>query len=129
MDPITDLFNRIKNAQAVQKRTTDIPCSKLKMRILELLKEEDFITDLKKRGRKPHQLVRVDLKYNQDKTPAMNNFKRISKPGKRIYQKAKDIRKVKDGYGMALVSTTKGLMTDKQAKKNKLGGEIMAEIW
>ena len=125
MDPITDTFNRIKNAQAVAKKICDVPCSNLKLRLLEILKDGDFIADYKKRGRKPHQVIKVDLKQEDN----MNGFKRISKPGQRIYMKAKEIRKVRDGYGIAIISTTQGLMTDKDARKKKVGGEVMVEVW
>ncbi len=128
MDPITDMFNRIRNAQAVAKKTCEIPFSNLKLRLVELLKENNLIDDFKKRGRKPHQIIRVDLAY-KDKVPKMEGFKRISKPGQRIYKKAKEIRKVRDGYGIAIISTTHGVMTNNDARKKKVGGEIMVEIW
>ena len=127
-DPITDMFNRIKNAQALSRKATDIPCSKLKLSILEILKERGLISDFKKRGRKPHQTIRVDLKYSEG-LPAISGFKRISKPGQRIYKKSTDLKKVKDGYGMALVSTTKGIMSDAKARKDKVGGEVLIELW
>lgn len=128
-DPITDMFNRIRNAQSVMKDNTDIPCSKLKLRIIEILKQESFVRDFKKKGRKPHQVIKVDLKYNSDKTPCLAGFRRISKPGQRIYKKATEIKRVRDGYGLALISTSKGLMTDKEARKKKMGGEVMVELW
>jgi len=128
-DPITDMFNRIRNAQNVMQEDTDIPCSKLKLRIIEILKREGFVKDFKKKGRKPHQLIKVDLKYHSDKTPCLAGFKRVSKPGRRIYRKAKEIRGIRDGYGLALISTSRGLMTDKEARKKKMGGEVMVELW
>ncbi len=128
-DPITDMFNRIKNAQAVANKTVDVPFSNLKLKIAEILKKQDFILDFKKRGRKPHQLVRLELKYDSDKMPALAGFKRISKPGQRIYQKAKEIRKVKSGYGSSIVSTSQGIMVGREARRKKVGGEIMVELW
>lgn len=128
-DPISDLLNRIKNAQAVFHPVVDVPCSNLKARIVEILKNEGFISDFRKRGKKEMKTLRIGLKYNEDKTPAILGFKRISKPGQRIYKKSKEIRRVKNGYGLAVVSTNQGLLTDKEARRKKLGGEIMLEIW
>ena len=128
-DPITDLLNRIKNAQAVFHPVTDVPCSNLKSRIVEILKNEGFISDFKKRGKKEMKILRIGLKYNSDKTPVISGFKRISKPGQRIYKKSKEIRKVKNGFGFAIVSTNQGLLTDKEARRKKLGGEVMLEVW
>ncbi|MDD5433570.1 MAG: 30S ribosomal protein S8 [Candidatus Pacebacteria bacterium] len=127
-DPITDMFNRIRNAQIVFHKTTEIPFSKLRYSIAEILKAEGFILDCKKKGKKPYQFVKVQLKYD-NKIPAVSGFKRISKPGQRIYKRANEISKVKSGYGLAIVSTTKGLLTDKEARKNKIGGELMVEVW
>ncbi|MDD4989926.1 MAG: 30S ribosomal protein S8 [Candidatus Pacebacteria bacterium] len=127
-DPITDMFNRIRNAQIVFHKTTDVPYSKLKYKIAEILKAEGFILDCKKRGKKPYQIIKIQLKYNE-KVPAVSGFKRISKPGQRIYKRANDIAKVKSGYGFAVISTTQGLFIDKEARKNKLGGEVMVEVW
>lgn len=121
-DPITDMFNRIRNAQLVNKETVDIPFSNIKLKIAEILKTSGRILDFKKRGRKPHQVIRVEM-------PAISGFKRVSKPGQRIYKKSKEIKRVKSGYGIAIVSTSKGLMIDKEARKKKLGGEVMVEIW
>lgn len=129
MDPIADLLNRIKNAQAVLHPVADVPCSNLKLRIAEILKREGLITDFKKRGKKDMKILRIDLKYNEDKTPAISNFKKVSKPGQRIYKKSQEIKWVKNGYGLAIVSTNKGLLTDKEARKQKVGGEVMLEIW
>lgn len=127
-DPITDMFNRIRNAQVVFHKTTDVPFSKLKYGIAEILKSEGLILDCKKRGKKPFQVIKLHLKYNA-KVPAVSGFKRISKPGQRVYKKADEISRVRSGYGLAIVSTTKGLLSDKEARKNKLGGELMVEIW
>lgn len=129
VDPITDLFNRIKNAEAVAQRTTEAPFSTLKLSVVEILKDRGFLVDFKKRGRRPNQTIKIDLKYDALKQPALSGFRRISKPGQRIYKKAKEIRKVKDGFGVAIISTTKGLMTDLQARKEKVGGEVIVEVW
>ncbi|MBM4177433.1 30S ribosomal protein S8 [Candidatus Gribaldobacteria bacterium] len=128
MDPITDMFNRIKNAQAVKKQNVDIPSSNLKLSILEVLKERGMIEDFKKKGKKPHQVIKIYLKY-KDNSYGVEGFKRVSKPGQRIYKKAKEIKAVRSGYGLALISTNKGLLSDEQAKKQKVGGEVMVEVW
>jgi len=127
-DPITDMFNRIRNAQVVFHKTTDVPFSKLRYSIAEILKAEGLILDCKKKGKKPFQIIKIQLKYNE-KIPAVSGFKRISKPGQRIYKKADEISKVRSGYGLSIISTTNGLLTDKQARKDKVGGELMVEVW
>ncbi len=128
-DPITDMFNRIKNALAAKHTTVEVPFSKIKLKIAEILKKHGFVTDFKRKGRGAKKVIKILLKYNNDGVPAISNLKRISKPGRRIYKKVKEIKKVKDGYGIAIISTPKGLMTDKEARKNKLGGEVLCEIW
>lgn len=127
-DPITDMLNRIGNAQAVFHPTVDIPFSKLKYEIAKILERNGFIERAEKRGKKTKKVIRITLKY-QNKIPAISDLKRISKPGQRIYIPAKKIKPVKGGYGLAIISTPKGLMTDKEAKKQNLGGEVICEVW
>ncbi len=137
-DPITDMLNRIRNAQAVLKSTVDVPFSNLKYEIAKILEKKGFIAKVEKKGKKIKRIIEITLKYNgekvtegegQQKLPVISGLKKISKPGQRIYKKAKEIKPVKGGYGMAIISTPKGLMTDKEARKRKLGGEIICEIW
>lgn len=128
MEPITDMFNRIMNAQAIGIQTVEFPFSNLKGKIVEILKKEDFIADMKKKGKKPYQTIKILLKY-ADKNGVISGFKRVSKPGQRIYRKAHEIRRVKNGYGISIISTNRGLMTDKEARRNKTGGEVMVEVW
>lgn len=128
MDPIADMLTSIRNAQAVLKETVVVPYSEIKFEIAKILKKENFIEKIEKKGRKTRKSIEIKLKYD-DKKPAISNLKRISKPGQRIYTAAGKIRKVRDGYGMAIISTSKGLMTNKEARKQNLGGEIMCEIW
>jgi small subunit ribosomal protein S8 len=128
-DPISDMLIRIKNAHSSHHPTVDIPFSKMKLRIAEILKQEGFILDFKKKGKNAQKMIKIKLKYLEGSTPAISGLKRISKPGQRIYKKAKEIKKVKGGYGIAIISTSKGIMTDKEARKQKLGGEVIAEIW
>jgi small subunit ribosomal protein S8 len=127
------MFNRIRNAQAVLKETVDIPFSKLKYEIAQILEKDGFIEKVEKpKGKNSHHSKKKDFKISlkyQDKKPAISGIKRISKLGQRIYIKAKDLKPVRDSYGIAIVSTSKGLMTGKEAKKQKLGGEVIAEIW
>ncbi len=128
-DPITDMLNRIRNAQAVHHQTVDIPFSNLKYEIAKILEKEGFVEKVEKKGRRVKKIIEISLKYDENKLPFISGLKRISKPGQRIYLPAEKIKRVKSGYGIAIISTSKGLMTDKEARKNKLGGEIICEIW
>lgn len=128
MDPISDMLTSIKNSQAVGKETVVIPFSNLKYEIAKILEREKFIEKVEKKGRKGKRIIEITLKYIE-KTPAISGLKRISKPGRRIYLPVKKIKKVKSGYGLAIISTSKGLMTDKEARKQKLGGEVICEVW
>ncbi len=128
MDVISDMLNRIRNGQAAGKPTVEIPFSNLRYEISQILLKKGFIEGVEKKGKKSKKTFEVTLKY-QDKMPVIIGLKRISKPGQRIYFDYRKIRKVKGGYGTAIVSTSKGLMTDKEVKKQKIGGEILFEIW
>jgi small subunit ribosomal protein S8 len=128
MDPISNMLTAIRNAQAVGKATVDIPFSNLKYEIAKILEKEKFIEKAEKKGKKTKRFIEITLKYTE-KTPAISGLKRISKPGQRIYLSWKEIKRVKGGYGIGIISTSKGLMTDKEARKQKLGGEVIAEIW
>ena len=127
-DPITDMLNRIRNAQAAFKEMAVIPFSNLKYEIAGILEKEKFIEGVEKKGRKADKVIEIKLKYS-DKIPAISSLKRISKPGKRIYSSVAQIKKVRQGYGIAIISTSKGLMTNKEARKQKLGGEVLCEVW
>jgi len=128
VDPISDMLNRIRNAQAVFHPKTEIPFSNLKYGIAQILEKNGFIEKAVKNGKKDKKTIEIVLKY-QDKKGAISGLKRISKPGQRIYLPAKKIRKVKGGYGIVIISTSKGLMTGQEARKQKLGGEILCEVW
>jgi small subunit ribosomal protein S8 len=128
MDPIADMLTSIRNAQAVLKETVVFPYSEIKFGIAKILKKENFVEKIEKKGRKTRKSIEVKLKY-EDKKPAISSLKRISKPGQRIYTAAGKIRKIRDGYGISIISTSKGLMTNKEARKQNLGGEILCEIW
>lgn len=127
-DTITDMFNSIKNAKAVAKEMVSVPFSNLKYEIAEILRKEGFIGKVEKRGRGSKKMLDIKLEYD-GKKPAISNIGRVSKPGQRIYIKSKKIRKIKEGYGIAIVSTPKGLMTGRDARKAGLGGEVICEVW
>ena len=127
-DPITDMFNQIKNAQSVRKTMVEIPFSKAKFEIVRILNEEGWTENFLKKVKKVQKKIKITLKY-EDKIPKISNFKRISKPGRRVYKRWKDIKFVRQGFGMAIISTSKGLMGDKKARQQKLGGEVICEVW
>lgn len=129
VDPITDMLNRIRNAQAVRHQTVEIPYSNLTKNLAEILVKERFLDKIEKRRKKERKMIKIYLKYGSGNTPAISGLKRISKPSQRIYKKSKEIRKVRSGYGIAIISTPQGLMTDKEARKKKLGGEVICEVW
>jgi len=127
-DPISDMLTSIKNAQAVLKETVEVPFSNFKYEIAKILEKNGFIAKAEKKGKKIKKLIEITLKYD-NKRPAISGLKKISKPGQRIYKKAKELKPVKGGYGIAIISTSKGLMTNKEARKQKLGGEVICEMW
>ena len=128
MDIVADMLNRIKNSQAVGHSSVEIPFSNLRYEIAKILKKEGFIEKIEKKGKQEKKTLSLTLKY-EDKVPAISGVKRISKPGQRIYLNSSQIKKVKGGYGLAIISTSRGLMTDREAKKEKLGGEAICQIW
>jgi small subunit ribosomal protein S8 len=127
-DPITDMLNQIRNAEAVQKPEILLPFSKLKNQIGMLLVEEGFVADVKKIAKDKNKVMKIVLKYDNG-IPAIEGAKRVSKPGQRIYVKNTDIKKVRGRLGISIISTPKGLMTNNQARKARLGGEVMLEVW
>lgn len=127
-DTIADMLTQIRNAQAVDKETVSIPFSNLKYEIAEILEKGGFVEKVKKRGRKERKKIEITLKY-ENEIPAISNLKVVSRPGQRIYKSYKEIGRVKGGYGIVIISTSKGLMTDKEARKQKIGGEVICEIW
>ncbi len=127
-DPISNMLTSIRNAQAVLHQTVDIPFSNLKYELAKILEKQGFIEKIDKKNKKIKKFIEITLKYN-NKMPVILGLKRISSPGQRIYISVQKIKKVRSGYGIAIISTSKGLMTDKEARKNKLGGEVLCEIW
>jgi len=128
MDPISDMLTAIRNALIVRHPTVSVPFSDLKHGIAKILEKEGLIEKVEKKGKRSKRFVEITLKYT-DNLPAISGLKKISKPGQRIYSGRRKIKRVKGGYGIAIISTARGLMTDKEARKQKLGGEIMCEVW
>ena len=128
-DPIADMLTRIRNANQMKHDTVDMPASKLKAQILVVLKEEGYITDYKLVADGVQGTIRVTLKYLQNKERAVRGLKKISKPGLRVYAKSDELPRVLNGLGIAVVSTSQGIMTDREARKKQIGGEILAYIW
>ncbi len=127
MDPISNMLTSIRNALAVGQPMVSFPFSKLKYELGEILKRNGFVEKVEKKGR-AKKFIEIRLKY-ENKIPAISGLKRISKPGQRIYFPYRKIKRVKDGYGIAIISTSKGLLTNKEVRRQKLGGEVICEIW
>ncbi len=128
MDPIAQMLTSIKNALAVNKETVEVPFSKMKYEIAKILEKKDLIGKVYKKGKKSLKVIEIHLKY-KDKCPVISGLRKISKSGQRIYVNSISIKRVKGGEGIAIISTSKGLMTDAEARKQKLGGEVLCEIW
>jgi small subunit ribosomal protein S8 len=127
-DPITDMLNQIRNALAVGKTEVLIPSSKIKNEIATLLTKEGFIGEVKKSTKGKIKALKITLKYDNG-LPAIAGLNRVSKPGQRIYEGFAEIKRVHGGFGISIVSTSKGLMTNKEARKQKLGGEVLCQVW
>ncbi|MCC6738456.1 MAG: 30S ribosomal protein S8 [Planctomycetia bacterium] len=128
-DPVADLLTRIRNANLAKHATTDVPASKLKAAVLDVLKREGYIADYSKIKAGPQGVLRVTLKYGFGGEKALKHIERISTPGCRIYRGVKDLGRVLDGLGIQILSTPKGLKSDKEAKKANVGGEVLARVW
>lgn len=128
-DPIADMLTRIRNANTVKKEKVDIPSSGFKQDIARVLKEQGYISNYKNITDRKQGILRVYMKYTPDKKPVIRKLLRVSKPGLRKYANQKKIPRVLRGLGIAIVSTSKGVMTDKQARKAGVGGEILCYIW
>lgn len=128
-DPIADLLTRIRNANSVYHEKVDIPASNIKRSVAQILKSEGFIREFEVVTDGKQGILRVSLKYGPNREKVINGIKRISKPGMRVYAKNDHLPRVLGGLGIAVISTSKGIMTDKQARKEKLGGEIIAYVW
>ncbi|MGH9553963.1 MAG: 30S ribosomal protein S8 [Terriglobales bacterium] len=129
-DPISDMFTRIRNATRMQSPAVEMPASKQKVALAELLRNEGFISSFETKALgSPDQKMRINLKYGQKGEQVIQGLKRVSKPGLRIYRPAKRVPRVFGGLGIAIVSTSRGLMSDRQARKSNIGGEVIAHVW
>ncbi|HYT32300.1 MAG TPA: 30S ribosomal protein S8 [Thermoanaerobaculia bacterium] len=128
-DPITDLLNRLRNAMTAGHERVDIPASRVKENVLRVLAEEGYIGPYRRVEEKGRQRLRVSLKYDSDGEPIVNGLERVSRPGRRVYAGAAEIPQVLDGLGMSIVSTSKGIVTGRQAREQRLGGEILCNVW
>ncbi|MBU1136876.1 30S ribosomal protein S8 [Patescibacteria group bacterium] len=127
-DPISDMLTRIRNSQAVCHETVTIPFSKIKFEIAKVLEKEGFIDSVETKGKKVKKTIEVGLKY-KDGAPAIAAIKRVSKPGQRIYVKKNEVKSVREGYGISIISTSRGVMTNKEARENNLGGEVICQVY
>ena len=129
-DPISDLLTRIRNAAAARHARVDVPASKLKTEVVRIMKEEGFITQFKiVEESKAKKTLRVFLKYTPDRRSAITDLRRVSKPGNRRYVGAKGVKSVVGGLGISIVSTPRGVMTGREARKANVGGELLCEVW
>ncbi|MCU9594045.1 30S ribosomal protein S8 [Caldibacillus thermolactis] len=128
-DPIADLLTRIRNANMVRHESLEVPASKLKKDIVEILKREGFIRDAEYIEDNKQGIIRIFLKYGPNNERVITGLKRISKPGLRVYAKADEVPKVLNGLGIAIISTSSGVLTDKEARAQKVGGEVLAYVW
>lgn len=128
-DPLADMFTRIRNASMARHEKVDVPASKLKLEIARILKEEGYIKNFKLTRDDRQGVLRIFLKYEDDKRPVIEGIKRVSRPGRRVYAGAQEIPKVLGGLGIAIVSTSKGVMTDHEARKLNVGGEVLCYVW
>lgn len=128
-DPIADFLTRIRNANMVKHESVEVPASKMKKNIAEILKNEGFVRDVEYIEDDKQGIIRVFLKYGKNNERVISGIRRISKPGLRSYVKADEVPKVLNGLGIAIVSTSEGVMTDKDARAKKTGGEVVAYVW
>jgi small subunit ribosomal protein S8 len=128
-DPISDFLTRLRNALGARRETVDIPSSKLKVEIARIMKEEGFIDNFKVMEDKTQGLLRLYLKYGPENENIINGLKRVSRPGRRVYVGGDEIPNVMGWYGVNIISTSKGIITGKDAKRQNVGGEIICEVW
>lgn len=127
-DPVADMLTRIRNAILARHASTEIPHSKLKVRIAQILKDEGYISDFSVKDGLP-ALITVELKYGRNRASAIVGMKRLSRPGRRVYVRHQDLTKVMSGMGISIISTSRGLLTNRQAEQERIGGELLCEVW
>lgn len=128
-DAIADLLTRIRNASASRHATVDVPSSNIKKSIVQILEDEGYIKSYQVIDDGKQGIIRITLKYTENRSPVITGLRRVSKPGLRIYSSCEDMPKVRKGLGIAIVSTSKGVMTDKKARELHVGGEVLAYVW
>ncbi len=130
-DPISDMLARIRNAAMARHELTRLPASNLKHNVAELLKAEGFVADVREEewGPEKHRTLTIVLKYSQERESAFHGIRRVSRPGRRVYVRHDQIPRVLSGLGVSILSTSQGLMTDKEARRRKVGGELLCEVW
>jgi len=129
-DPISDMLTRIRNAMRARHDRTHVPASRLKLRVAEILKQEGYIADVRESADVPHKrTLTIVLKYGRDRKCAIDGIRRVSRPGRRVYVGHDKIPHVFSGLGVSILSTSRGLMTDGEARRRKVGGEILCEVW
>jgi small subunit ribosomal protein S8 len=128
-DPIADMLTRIRNSSLARHEFVQIPASKMKLSIAKILKEEGFITEYEVLRGKPQRVLKVILRYDKNRKPLIAGLKRVSKPGIRVYVDSQNIPRIYGGLGISILSTSKGLMTGKEAWRNKIGGELLCNVW
>ena len=128
-DPISDMLTRIRNAVAVERPYVDVPLSKLKLGMADVLKREGYIWDWKQTEDEPRPHLRLELKYGPNGERVIQSIRRISKPGRRVYSRARDLPPILNGMGIQILSTSRGVVSDREARQKNLGGEVLCEIW
>jgi len=128
-DPIADMLTRIRNGIHARHEAVEMPASKMKLELAKILKAEGYIKNFKVVQDQKQGLLKLFLKYDDDRLSAIDAIRRISKPGRRVYSGVDDIPKVKNGLGIAIISTSRGIMTDRRAREEKIGGEVLCTIW
>lgn len=127
-DPVADMLTRIRNAILARHASTEVPHSKLKVHIAEILKAEGYISDFAVKDGLP-ALITIELKYGRNRASAIVGMKRLSRPGRRVYVRHQDLTKVMSGMGISIISTSRGLLTNRQAEQERIGGELLCEVW
>ena len=128
-DPIADMLTRIRNAVRVERPHVEIPLSKAKRGVADVLKREGYIWDWQEVDDQPAKQLRIDLKYGPSGELGIRHIKRVSRPGRRVYSKAKDLRPVLNGLGITIISTSRGMVSDREARQRNLGGEVLCQVW
>jgi small subunit ribosomal protein S8 len=128
-DPIADMLTRIRNAVRVERPYVDMPLSKVKRGLADVLKREGYIWDWQELEAAPVTQLRIELKYGPNGERVIQKIRRVSKPGRRIYSKAKDLKPILDGLGISIISTSRGVVSDREARQRNLGGEVLCEVW